>query len=329
MKRILTLAFATALFMGASATISDAAEKKVTLKFANVTSQSAKDAGVKVKEMVEKETEGTLILNHFPDNMLGDDRVAIEQAVFGEIDIASSSTSPLATMFNDFYMFDAPFLFLTPEDAYAALDGELGQRILKDMEKKGLKGLAFWENGFRNFTNNKVAAKLPADIKTMKIRTMENEVHLAAWKAFGANPTPMAFQEVFTALQQGTIDGQENPLGIIDANKFYEVQKFFSMTQHVYTPYIFAMNLEKFNSLSERQQNALVKAFREMTPWQRQRSQELEKDILVRIGQKGTVVTLTPEEKKVWQDMVNEAKVYDIVKKKMSNPAYLDAALKK
>lgn len=329
MKRLLTLALSTALFVGATASIAAAAEKKVTIKFANVTSQSAKEAGVKVKELVEKETEGTLILNHFPDNMLGDDRVAIEQCIFGEIDIASSSTSPLATMFPDFYLFDAPFLFLTPADAYTALDGQLGQQILKDMEKKGLKGLAFWENGFRNFTNSKVAAKLPTDIKNMKIRTMENEVHLAAWKAFGANPTPMAFQEVFTALQQGTIDGQENPLGIIDANKFYEVQKFFSMTQHVYTPYIFAMNLEKFNSLSERQQNALVKAFKEITPWQRNRSQELEKEILARIGTKGAVIELTPAEKKVWQDVVQNAKVYDIVKKKMATPSYLDMALKK
>ena len=96
------------------------------------------------------------------------------------------------------------------------------------MEKKGLKGLAFWENGFRNFTDNKVAAKRPEDVKGMKIRTMENEVHLAAWNAFGANPTPMAFTELFTALQQGTVDGQENPLGIIDGNKFQEVQKYVS-----------------------------------------------------------------------------------------------------
>lgn len=329
MKRFLALALSTALFVGATASIAAAAEKTVTLKFANVTSQSAKEAGVRLIEQVKKDTDGTLILNHFPDNMLGDDRVAIEQTVFGDIDIASSSTSPLATMFNDFYMFDAPFLFLTPVDAYTALDGELGQQILKDMEKKGLKGLAFWENGFRNFTNSKVAARLPDDVKGMKIRTMENEVHLAAWKAFGANPTPMAFQEVFTALQQGTIDGQENPLGIIDANKFYEVQKYFSITQHVYTPYIYAMNLDKFNSLSERQQNALVKAFKEVTHWQRQRSQELEKEIIVRLAEKGQVIELDPAEKKVWQDKVMEAKVYDIVKKKMSNPGYLDAALKK
>lgn len=329
MKRILAIALSTALLVGAAATVAAAADKKVTLKFANVTSLSAKEAGVKVKELVEKETGGSLILNHFPDNQLGDDRVAIEQAIFGDLDIAASSTSPIATIFNDLYIFDAPFLFLTSEEAYAALDGELGRKIFAEMEKKGLKGLAFWENGFRNFTNNKVAVKLPGDVKGMKIRTMENEVHLAAWKAFGANPTPMAFQEVFTAMQQGTIDGQENPLGIIDANKFYEVQKFFSITQHVYTPYMYCMNLDKFNSLSKAQQEALVKAFKEVTSWQRQRSQELEKEIIVRVAEKGTVVTLTPEEKKAWQDLVQQANVFDLVKKKMAHPEFLDVVLKK
>lgn len=150
MKRLFALALGTALCFGATAGIAAAAEKKVTIKFANVTSQSAKEAGALVKEMVEKETDGTLIINHFPDNQLGDDRVAIEQAVFGDLDIASSSTSPIATMFPNLYAFDAPFLFLTAEEAYAALDGELGEKIFKDLEKKGLKGLAFWENGFRN-----------------------------------------------------------------------------------------------------------------------------------------------------------------------------------
>ncbi len=327
MKWMHTAALAGALalaFNGAAF----AAEKTVTLKFANVTSQSAKDAGKVFKDVAEKESEGSLVINLFPDNQLGDDRVVVETTVFGDIDISASSTSPLATMFPDLYVFDTPFLFLNSSQAYSALDGKAGQAILKGMEKKGLKGLTYWENGFRNFTDNKVAAKRPEDVKGMKIRTMENEVHLAAWTAFGANPTPMAFTELFTALQQGTVDGQENPLGIIDGNKFQEVQKYVSLTQHVYTPYIVVMNLDKYNKLSDKQKAAIEKATKESTEFQRKQSQKYEGQILDKLRKGGTVVTeLSDDDKAAWQKRVVDAKVFDRVKSKMQNPQYLDQML--
>ncbi|WP_119309089.1 DctP family TRAP transporter solute-binding subunit [Cohaesibacter haloalkalitolerans] len=301
-----------------------------TLRFSNVTSVSGKDAGVEFKRIVEEKTGGSLEVKHFPDNQLGNDRVITESTIFGDIDIGVSSTSPLATLFPDLYAFDAPFLFLSSEDAYAKLDGETGQAILKTLEKKGLKGLAFWENGFRNFTNSKKAVAVPADLSGMKIRTMENDVHLAAWRALGANPTPMAFSELFTALQQGTVDGQENPLGIIDGNRFQEVQSNVSLTQHVYTPYIVFMNLDKFNSLSDVEKDAIVTAAKETTAFQRKRSQELETEILARIKDQGVTVTeLTAEQKALWQKTVVDAKIYDLVKSKMDHPEYMDAFLKK
>ncbi|WP_319483418.1 DctP family TRAP transporter solute-binding subunit [uncultured Cohaesibacter sp.] len=301
-----------------------------TLRFSNVTSVSGKDAGVEFKRIVEEKTGGSLEVKHFPDNQLGNDRVITESTIFGDIDIGVSSTSPLATLFPDLYAFDAPFLFLSSEDAYAKLDGETGQAILKTLEKKGLKGLAFWENGFRNFTNSKKAVAVPADLSGMKIRTMENDVHLAAWRALGANPTPMAFSELFTALQQGTVDGQENPLGIIDGNRFQEVQSNVSLTQHVYTPYIVFMNLDKFNSLSDVEKDAIVTAAKETTSFQRKRSQELETEILARIKAQGVTVTeLTAEQKALWQKSVVDAKIYDLVKSKMDHPEYMDAFLKK
>lgn len=300
----------------------------VELVFSNVTSVSGKDAGDVFKKVVEEETNGSIVVNLFPDNMLGDDRVVIETTAMGNIDIGVSSTSPLATMYADFYLFDSPYLFLSTEDAYAKLDGETGQKILQGMESMGLKGLAFWENGFRNFTNNKVEARTPADVRGFKVRTMENEVHIAAWTAFGANPTPMAFTELFTALQQGTVDAQENPLGIIDANKFVEVQKYVSLTQHVYTPYVVCMNLDKFNSLTEEQQNAILKAAEESTVYQRERSQGLEEEILAGFEASGTtVVELTDEEKAEWKQVVTDNNIYDLVKEKMEHPEYLDEML--
>jgi len=331
MNRILTFAAAagTAALMSLSPLSMAHAQKTVTLKFSNVTSQSGKDAGIKFKEIAEKESNGTLKIELYPDNQLGDDRSVVEGTIFGDIDIVVSSTSPLATMFPDFYMFDAPFLFLGTEQAYKGLDGEIGQKVLDDMAANSLKGLGWWENGFRNLTNSKVAAKLPDDIKSMKIRTMENEVHLAAWKAFGANPTPMAFTEVFTALQQGTIDGEENPLGIIDGNKFQEVQKYLSLTQHVYTPYILCMNDAKFKSLTEQQKAAILKASAETVTYQRARSQELEGEILKKVAKEGMeVIELSAEDKEKWREKVSEAKIYDLVKSKMKNPSYLDDMLK-
>jgi len=304
-------------------------ETPVTLTFANVTSQSAKDAGEKFKEVAEAESKGSIKVNLYPDNQLGDDRVAVETTQFGDIDIAVSSTSPLATMYADFYLFDAPYLFLNNEDAYTALDGEVGQKILDGMESIGLKGLALWENGFRNFTNNKIAVRKPEDVKSLKIRTMENEIHIAAWKALGANPTPMAFTELFTALQQGTVDGEENPLGIIDANKFDEVQKYISLTQHVYTPYVAVMNLNKYNSLSDNQKAAIKKAAEESTKLQREASQKYEKEIMDKFSSKGVnVIQLTDEEKAAFQKIVTDAKIFDLVKQKMTHPEYVDEILK-
>lgn len=304
------------------------AERNVTLIFSNVTSQSAIDAGKVFKQVAEKESGGSLTIDIYDGNMLGDDRVIIEGTIFGDIDIAASSTSPMANVFPDFFIFDSPYLFLNTEHAFAGLDGEAGVNILNNMEKKGLKGLAFWENGFRNFTNNSVPVRLPEETTGMRIRTMENEIHLAAWRAFGARPTPMAFTELFEALKQGIVDGQENPLGIIDGNNFQEVQKYISMTQHVYTPFILCMNADRYNSLSANQKAAIDKAAQESTIYQRNRSQELEKEILEKCEALGVVVThLTPEEKKAWQDIVIEAKIFDLVKNKMDNPSFLDQLL--
>lgn len=317
--------------VGAASTAgTTSSDEVVKIKFAGVTSSSAKEASELWKEIVERETGGTVEVTLYPDNMLADDRVAIETTQFGDIDMATSSTSPLCTMYADFYLFDSPYLFLNKQEVYDYIDSDLGKQMLDGMESVGLKGMMLWENGFRNFTNNKVAASSPDDVKGMKVRTMENEVHLAAWKAFGANPTPMAFAEVFTALQQGTIDAQENPLGIIDANKFQEVQKYVSQTQHVYTPYIIVMNLDKWNSLTPEQQAAMEKANKEATEFQRKRSQEIEDEILANFETQGvTVVNLSDDEKAAFQKVVQDNNIFDIVKEKMSHPEWLDEILAK
>jgi tripartite ATP-independent transporter DctP family solute receptor len=329
MKRIMGMAFVLALTAVSGVWAGGGSQKQevsgpIHLKLSGVTSDSSNLAEAYFKEVVERESGGTIIIDLFPRNQLGDDRANVETTVFGDIDITVTSTSSIATMYKDLYVFDAPFLFLSNEDAYAALDGPTGKKILDGMSAIGLKGLCFWENGFRNFTNNKVPARTPADVRGFKVRTMENEIHLTAWRAFGANPTPMAFTELFTALQQGTVDAQENPLGIIAANKFDDVQKFVSMTQHVYTPYLVVMNAGKYNSLTPAQKAAIDKAVAESTKFQRETSQRLEKEILDGFSTRGvTVVNLTEAEKGAFQKIINDNKIFDLVKTKMDHPEYV------
>jgi tripartite ATP-independent transporter DctP family solute receptor len=338
MKKVLFTVVAAALvFAGcqkkeaapaAGAAAAAPAAATVTIKFANVTPQAPIAAGEKFKADVEKASNGTIEVQHFPSNQLGDDLPSVKAAIVGDIDIAVTSTSSIAELYKDLYMFDSPYLFLSRPDAYAKLDGPAGQKALAGMEKIGLKGLAFWENGFRNLTNNKIPVKLPDQVKGMKIRVMSNDVHIAIWKAFGANPTPMAYGELFTALQQGTVDAEENPLTQIDAGNFQTVQKYISRTEHVYTPFLVVMNLKKYNSLSADQKAIIDKCIKDACDWERTENASLDDKVIAKWGSANEVISLTEAEKSQWRQKALDAKVFDLVKTKMENPGLLDEMLK-
>lgn len=305
------------------------AEEVIELKVASVVSQSAKDAAEEFTKQVLDETGGRIKVTFFHDNQLGDDKSVVEATQMGDIDMAISPITPLASFYNDFYLFDAPFVFFNYEDAYSVLDGEIGQAMLKDLEKYQLKAFGFGENGFRYLTNSKVPVKTPSDLKGLKIRVMENEVQLATWKAFGANPTPMSFNELYTALQQKTVDGEENSLGIIDSSQFMTVQKYLSLAQHTYVPFVFCMNLNKFNSLSAEDQKIIENAAKVWVTKQREYSQKYDKEILdkIRNTEGVEVIDITDEEKQQWMDLVIEAEIYGMIKEKMTHPEYLDQVL--
>ena len=171
-------------------------------------------------------------------------------------------------------IFDIPFLFRDKAHARAVLDGPIGQAMLAKFEAKGFKALAWGENGVRHMTNSKRAVNSPDDLKGLKMRTMENPVHIAAYKGFGIVPTPMAFPEVFTALQQGTVDGQENPLSVIMAAKFDQVQKHLSLTGHVYSPCVMLMSKAAFDKLSAADKTAFMEAAKEAVKANRARVDE-------------------------------------------------------
>jgi tripartite ATP-independent transporter DctP family solute receptor len=171
------------------------------------------------------------------------------------------------------------------------MDGTIGRKLLNDFEKASIKALAFWENGFRHLTNNKRPVRKVEDGKGLKIRTMENKVHLAAWKAAGFNPTPMAWGEVYTALQQGVIDGQENPIAIIASNKLWEAgQKNFSFTAHVYSPAPLLMSKKKYDGMPKEDQELFLKTALEVAKFQRKINRDAEEKSMQEMAAKGVTV---------------------------------------
>ncbi len=212
---------------------------------------------------VEKRTGGRYKIQTFYNGALGGERESIEAVQLGTQELAFSSTGPVPNFVPEAKILDVPFLFRDKAHARAVLDGPIGQELLAKFDAKGFKALAWAENGFRHMTNSKRDVKTPEDLKGLKMRTMENPVHIAAYKGFGIITTPMAFPEVFTALQQGTVDGQENPLPVIISAKFDQVQKHLSLTGHVYSPALFVMNKAAFDKLAAADKQAFIDAAKE------------------------------------------------------------------
>ena len=235
---------------------------QTTMKISISTAQNSHQ-GVAIdtfaKEVAAR-TGGRYKVETFYNGSLGGERESIEAVQLGTQELAFSSTGPVPNFVPDAKILDVPFLFRDKAHARAVLDGPIGQELLGKFDAKGFKALAWAENGFRHMTNSKRDVKSPDDLKGLKMRTMENPVHIAAYKGLGIITTPMAFPEVFTALQQGTVDGQENPLPVIMSAKFSQVQKHLSLTGHVYSPCIFLMNKASFDKLSAADKTAFLEA---------------------------------------------------------------------
>lgn len=273
------------------------------------------DACFKFKEEVEKLSGGKITVKVFPNLQLGGGREIIEGTQLGNIQMCESSLAPLAGFSKVFLAFNLPYIFKTREIAYEFVDGPVGQEMKGIVEKDGILILEFWENGFRHVTNNKRVIKGPADLKGLKIRTMENPVHMEAFRQVGALPTPMAFGEVFTALQQGVIDGQENPYSNSYFMKFYEVQKYISDTGHFYDVTGFMINPTFFHKLSSELQQAIRQAAKVATQYQRQRSIEDEGKYKKLIAEKMQFTELTPEERAKFAEAMKGT--YDVFKKEI------------
>jgi len=260
MNRIgrITLAVAGALTLG----LASVTQAQVVMRNSvSIAQNSHQGNGIDVlSQEVEKGTKGRIIIKNFFSGSLGGERESIESVQLGTQELTGTSTGPIPNFVPAVKILDIPFLFRDKAHARAVLDGPIGQALLKEFDSKGFKALAWSENGVRHMTNNKRPINLPDDLKGLKMRTMENPVHVAAYKGFGIITTPMAFPEVFTALQQGVVDGQENPLSVIMAAKFEQVQKYMTLTAHVYSPALLLMNKASFDKLSPADQKVFLDA---------------------------------------------------------------------
>lgn len=255
------------------------------------------------KKDIEEKSGGRISVELYPNAQLGGDRELIESVQLGTVQVAIPATSALAGFDKRFQVFDLPFLFKSKETAFKALDGELGHKVDELLKPLGMRNLGYGENGYRHITNSRGPVHKPEDLKGIKLRTMENPLHLAFFKMLGANPTPMSFGELYTALQQGTVDGQENPVVLVYTSKFYEVQKFYSLTGHVYSATMLVANDDFFASMPEDLWKIVEDAGKRYVVEQRALAEVQEQEFLEELKKTGLQINeLTPEEKQLFID---------------------------
>lgn len=255
-------------------------------------------AGVnKFAQIVEQKSGGKIKVREFPSSALGSETQQQSALQGGTQEMMSASTTTLAGIVKEFGVLDFSFLFANEKEADALLDGPIGKRLRDRLPEHGLVGLAYWENGFRNVTNSKRPITRPEDLDGLKIRVMQNPVYLDTFKAVHANPVPMAFGELFTALETKTVDAQENPFSIILANKFNEVQKYLSVTRHSYNTFIVLISKKFWDKLSPKEKQILQDAAYEARTYERQVSRADSSKSLAELKAKGMQVNeLSPAE---------------------------------
>lgn len=221
-------------------------------------------------DQVDKRSGGKMKIRAIGAAALGPDTQMQQALIGGAQEMMVGSTATLVGITKEMALWDTPFLFNTAKEADAILDGPIGQKVMDKLQEKGLVGLVYWENGFRNLTNSKRPVTRLEDLEGIKLRVMQNEVYLDSFKLMGANAIPLPFSELFSALETKTVDGQENPYNTILSSKFYEVQKYLSVTNHVYSPWIMTVSKRWWDGLSKDEQKVLSDAAKASRDFERQ-----------------------------------------------------------
>ena len=249
----------------------------------------------KFAELVKERTNGAYEIEIHPNGALGDERTMLESMQMGTLDMGIITSGPFVNFSSAMGVLDMPFLFANNEEAYKILDGEIGKELLGTLEDADLKGLAYAERGFRNITNSKKPITNAADVAGLKLRVMENDVYTATFKALDVNAVPMAWSDALTALQQGTIDGEENPINVIYSYKLWESQKYVTLDRHSYSTAIITMSNDLFKSLPEDVQKIFEESAQEAAEYERQWVADQEADQLQEIKDHGMEVVENPD----------------------------------
>lgn len=277
----------------------------IVIKFSHVVAQTTPKgmAANKFKELAESYTKGAVKVEVYPNNQLYKDREEMEALQLGAVQMLAPSLSKFGTLgVRDFEVFDLPYIFPNKATLYRVMDGEIGTRLFAKLESKGIKGLAFWDNGFKQMSANK-PLKNVEDFKGLKMRIQSSKVLDAQMRALGAIPQVMTLSEVYASLRQGAVDGTENPLSNLDAQRIYEVQKHLTLSDHGYLGYAVIVNKAFWDGLKPDIRAQLMKAMKEATAYERRIAQEANENALVKVKAAGTteIYILPNEGRRVWQ----------------------------
>lgn len=281
-------------------------DQPLIIKFSHVTApDSPKGAAAqRYADLVTEKTQGRVKVEVYPSSQLYGDKEELEALMAGNVHIIAPTASKMLGLVPAFQIFDLPFLFPNKQVTYAAFDGEVGQKLFEQLEMQGIKGLAFWENGFKHFGNNKRPLTKPEDFKGLKFRIMAGKVLEAQFKALGAAGAVIPFGETYTALQQGTVDGQENTWNNMETQAFYEVQPYITASNHGRLDYVILANSKFWSGLPEDIRTVLEETMQEVTAWEREQAENLNNQSLeiIKAYPKCQVYELSPEEQKAFRD---------------------------
>lgn len=297
MKNIIKSLFVMSAFAGiaASAIAADYQPRIIRFGYGLADDSNQGRATKFFADDLAKRTGGKLKMKGFANASLGSDPQMQNALIGGAQEMMVGSTATLVGIVSDFGVYDLPFVFGNEREADTILDGEFGKALAAKLQDKGLVGLVYWENGFRNLTNKKHPIARVEDMKGIKLRVMQNPIYIDMFKDFGANAVPLPFSELFTALETGTVDGQENPVNTIQSSKFYEVQKYLSLTKHVYSPWIVLASKKWWDKLSADEKKAVQASAEAARDFERKDSRAAAEKALDFLKSKGMQVTVVDD----------------------------------
>lgn len=304
LKTLIATACAAGMLVAGAASAAEIRERTLRFAFQNVKDHPQGQGAQKFADLVSEKSGGKIKVRLFPGGTLGGDLQTVSSLQGGTLDLTVLNSGILAAQVPEFAMLDFPYMFNNTAEAHAVIDGEVGQKLHASLESRGLVGLGYWDLGFRNLTNSKHPVTKPEDMQGLKVRVIQSPIYLETFKALGANPVPMPFPEVYTGLEQHTVDGQENPFTVILGSKFNEVQKFLSTTNHIYNPQSFVVGQKTWQKLNADEQALIREAAKEAQTYQRQVTEESQNKALETLKGSMQVNEIAPQEVERFREKV-------------------------